>query len=155
MASYAYRIPENFRYILSEILPDANGRRFREIDPFDLISGDQSGSMRNFWVDWTGSDEDGEPTDLYDRVASHEYVVHIIYPKANASHQKVMRTIARDRHQINKALRNPDGFLGYNAANPSTDIGLWERKRTSDELSMDEDIWELTTVWQCTVREVE
>jgi hypothetical protein len=60
-----------------------------------------------------------------------------------------------DRDDICEALRDPAGWTGYDAGNTSTDIGLCDRKRESDEMERDEALYTLRMTWQCHVKEIE
>jgi len=156
MSTNAHRVADNIAWNLQIMVPTlANRKRFRQYDPWDLEPGDQSGEIRAFYVEWSGSSEDVEPTDLFDRVSDHEYEIRIKYPTIDSSYQNLQRVILQDRHDINNTLRNPDLWVGYSKTQTTADIGLWNRKRIGDEIVRDDDSWEFVSRWLCVIQEVE
>jgi hypothetical protein len=147
---------ENFIWRLEGIAPSSQADRgkLQYVDPEDDPSALRP---RSFSLTWEGSDTDGSPTDLYDRWAVHTFTVEVYYPAGDTglSNRDAHALSLADRDDICEALRDPAGWTGYDAGNTSTDIGLCDRKRESDEMERDEALYTLRMTWQCHVKEIE
>ncbi len=157
MATKLHRVYQNFGYQVSLISPtasDGNPRdRFFEIDPERDTVDDSPGLTRGFSVLWRGSDQDNL-TDFYDRWAEHDFQLEVYY-STKLKHGTLHRLILQDRHDICERLRSDAYFVGYDADNPSADIGLGKRIRMSDEIDTDSAVvWILRQQWRCHVQEV-
>lgn len=132
--------------------------RFEEYDPTGRGRVAQgAGGLRKFWVEWMGSDADSAATDMDRREAFHTFRLHVEYPRC-LTYANMHLLILRDRDDILTAIRdaNQSNLLGYDADHTTTDIGLYSRTRTGDELNKSNpDLWRLSIQWRCKVRESE
>lgn len=156
--SYAY---QNFIWRLEAITPTSttSSFKFRSFDPLKRSPKRSTGDVRKFSVSWLGSGADGEDeapdaNDMYSRTARHNFEIKIEYP-AVYPWDTMQQLVADDRHDILKALRNQANNVGYNASNTTTDIGLWERRRTSDSLEINDDVWILKLNYLAIINEPE
>ena len=155
MATFAHNVIDNFRYRLETLTPTAGGRPFRFADPFADEIGNQSGSKRRFFVAWTGSGPDTDLTDMRERTAEHDYVLTVFYPTANQNFHELTKLVLQDRHDIVDLLRDPTSWVGTDADNTTTALGIYHRMRSGDELTLDDDVWSLEISWTITLNEVE
>ena len=109
-------------------------------------------------MQWDGSDEDIDMSDMSERNAHHTYRLVIVYSvgpdglKWTDAHD----IIAQDRHDLILTLRNQGNRVGYDADNTTTDIGIMHRWRVSDDLATgNPTTWTLEQRWRCTVNEAE
>lgn len=136
--------------------------RFTEIDPLRLDADQAAGvGERSFSVYWLGSEEDnvvdgeGITDNENQRIAEHRYRVDIYYT-TKLDYRDLQHAMLQDRHDITRLLRSGDNIKGYNADNSSTELGLFNRIRESDELIMDDpDVWVYRATWRCTIEESE
>jgi hypothetical protein len=141
MATNLHRVLQNFQWVIASTTPTAGGRPFRMVDPAADEMENNTGTLRKFFVVWNSSDQDLDVTDGFSRQAPHEISTMVHYPTANVpSYER---------------LRNNDNRDGYSDANPTDNIGLWSRTRQDDELDTGDDVWILTTRWECVISEVE
>lgn len=160
MSTQLQRLIGNFVWRLESLSPTAAGLPFRVYDPikFGGDLGNETGNTRRFVVTWLEAEEDQDVTEGYSRTAYHYLELLVLYPTAIGSHDAIQRMMLSDRHDIIKQLRNPALWVGYDADNPTTDLGLLNRWRVSDRLSFegdDDQLWELRMRWRCQVTEVE
>jgi hypothetical protein len=156
MATNLHRILQNFQWRIATTTPTAGGRPFRLVDPLADEIENTTGSLRKFYVAWSGSEEDLDLTDGYDRQAEHAISTVFHYPDATFENYGNLRDLVlQDRHDLIKTLRNNDNRLGYDADNTTDAIGLWHRVRADDELDTGDAVWILTINWTCTISEVE
>lgn len=159
MATNLHRAIDNFIYRIEATTPTSQviGNRFIHWDPtYEESEPDFStGFFRHFTVEWKDSDGDSAATNVDDREAWHNFHVAVYYPLILPWLQ-MHYAILQDRHDLIKALRTKANCLGYSADYPTTDIGLYHRHRTGDELiKQSPEVWELTTNWRCKIRESE
>jgi hypothetical protein len=155
------RAYHNFIWRLEGITPtnSTSGLRFRNFDPLKRSPKRSTGDVRKFSVAWLGSRADGEDespdaNDMYSRTARHNFEISVEYP-AVYPWDTMQQLVADDRHDILRALRDQANNIGYSASNATTDIGLWERRRTSDSLQTDDDVWILKLDYTAIINEPE
>ena len=164
MSASSNLVLENFYWRILAITPAAAttpatpAARFFELDPHTFSL---EGRVRGVVVTWLGADEehevDGEPLvdPLTDRTAQHRFQVEVHYSRM-LTHRTLMKLILQDRHDIIAALRVDSSWVGYDADHTTTDLGLFERIRESDELDEgDEEHMTWRSVWRCTIQETE
>lgn len=164
MASSANLVLDNFYWRIEAITPTSSvvGRRaFRRIDTLDIDPAQSSGLSRGFRVAWVASDEEhqvsgeGITDGLYNRAATHTFEVEVYY-STKLKWTDLHTVVLSDRHDLTKQLRDPDTWVGYNASNTTTDIGIYDRIRESDELDTDDPgYWVLRQSWRVIINEVE
>lgn len=159
MATAAHNALTNFEWRIAAISPTDGGRPFRVADPFVDEIGNESGAKRRFVVSWMESDAIAEPTDMYQRIASHTVQVTVYYPIAGAGTWPVLRqTVLQDRHSLIGTLRDPAKFVGYSDSASTADNGIWARVFIGDSLDLSgdaDDMYEYTQRWRCDINEVE
>jgi len=156
-------VMKNFVWKLEGLTPaSAIEKRalFRHIDAHRKDPETQAN--RRFTVAWIGSEEDHQVGDVWvsdgsnERPASHTIQLEVYYQAMKQNWLDLHDLIASDRHDITLTLRDDASLTGYNADNTSTDIGLWDRSRESDELDRGDDIiWTLRQEWRCIINEIE
>lgn len=162
MASNPALVLSNFQYRIEAITPtNANYKSaFVMYNPLLIAAKKSSGFERRFFVTWHGSSADSESgapqaENGYCRTAAHDYSVEISYP-ALMQYDDMLALVCDDRHDLIKQLRDADKWLGYDSSHTTTDIGLWQRLRVSDELeTSDNGIWTFRQRWRCLINEVE
>jgi hypothetical protein len=168
MASNADLVLRNFAWKISGITPTSaliDRSRFTEVNTLVTPPDQSSGiASRGFEVTWLGSDEDNTHDDSYFadghnvREAVHRYMVEVYY-STRYRREELQRAVLQDRHDMTKLLRDNDGsgssFVGYNASNSSTNIGIHYRIRESDELVIAEDYWIYRAIWRVLLEENE
>jgi len=158
MATSLHLVLENFAYQISSITPTETRRgvgRFMRWDPLagrELPSG--TGGLRQFFVEWAGSDADGAATNINTREAWHVIRVAVHYPTV-LTHSDLMRMVLLDRHDVIGQLRDPSKRVGYDAAYAATGVGLMVRIRRGDTLQKTAGAWSLVMEWRTQVRESE
>lgn len=158
MATALHNVRRNFEWVIRAITPTCvvNPNLFEPLNPLVDQGKDSSGWARKFWVQWTGSDNDSAATDADRRECWHQYIVTVLYPTCE-SWDDLQDMIAIDRHQLRLALRWDDNRLGYDADHTTTDIGLYVRQCTGDEIDdkTDPTVHRLRMAWRCKIRETE
>jgi hypothetical protein len=158
MSTQLHNVRRNFERVMRAITPTStispNG--FATMDPTVDVGKDASNWTRRFWVQWRGSDRDSAATDSDRREAWHEYVVTVLYPTC-VPWGDLQDMIAQDRHQLHMELRAQGNRLGYDANYTTTDIGLYQRECTGDEIddNTDPEVHRLRLSWRCKIRENE
>ena len=159
MATNLHNVVRNFRWRLESLAPHTSttSKKFHHIDPLRIDPSSATGLERGFSVTWVGAGGEVYPTDMYARDADHEIEVAVYYPVGDDGYslEAVMDLICRDRHDIAKALRDPDNHKGYSDTQAATDIGLQNRVLSTSVLERDETLWTLLLTYTCFVREVE
>jgi len=160
MSSTVDLVVDNFAYHIEAITTDKTKSKkgFEWFDDNRLNPEDTAGCTRWYNVQWLSEEpqpEDDGVTDITERIANHQFQLDVLYPHEIElkARQKMM---LKDRHALIKKLRHHDNFVGYSAAQPSTDIGLWRRALLSVEAL--EEIEKTTTLrltWECTIKESE
>jgi len=148
---------KNFIYRIEAITPTDStiGRGYRFVSPRDFDPDEAQGVARSFTVYWDGSDADMEPTDMAERVAVHSITVEVAYSTSFPT-DTLHQIILADRDDLITALRLPSSYVGTSSAAPTTDVGLWARRRLRDEVDRTgTHTWYLRQVWACTCKEVE
>lgn len=173
MAATLHRVRENFIYWIEQITPtntSAVDREFQWVDSARFsASGDSSGHARNFDVVWSPGEEDHIVGSqlvidaLNSRIAEHMFVVRLFLPASWLSGD-LHNVMLDDRHDVIKQLGDPAKWVGYDASNTTTEIGLYDRVKVTEELvkeaadSDDEDeadSYVLNMVFRCVVEETE
>lgn len=156
MATLANRVFDNFVYQIEQISPTCTLLRtlFTFFDPTRVKLDVNEGFARHFHVEWTDSDEDLPSSDSDRREAWHNYRMIVVYPLC-LTHTEMHELIAKDRHDLIYRLRRKQYCVGYDASNPTTEIGLLNRHRTGDELEKIGNIWMLRIGWRCKISEDE
>jgi hypothetical protein len=133
-----------------------SSNRFEPMDPNVDQGKDASQWARRFWVQWRDSDEDSAATDSDRREAWHQYVLTVLYPRC-VPWGDLQDMIALDRHQLRMELRDQGKRLGYDSTHTTTDIGLYQRECTGDEIDdkTDPKVHRLRMAWRCKIRENE
>ncbi len=165
MASTLNRVLQNFVWRMDAITPtDATiigQNRFIQTDPFRIDPEQSSGLTRHYSVLWMGGGsgqtvgEEGVIDGLTDREATHTIELRTYYHPSKIKFDRLQLAIAQDRHDILKTLRDPDTFVGYNASNTATDIGLLDRYNTDETVDYSDTLITVTYGWQCIIRESE
>lgn len=160
MATNAHNALENLVWRMESISPTdtTSANKFRFVDIERLDPDEMPHAMRLFAVRWQGSAPDFGPTDLYDRWADHTFDIEVYYPvgPGGMSTRKLQKMLLRDRHDIAKALRDPSKFVGYDASNTSTDVGIKNRVMIGDALDRNNPaVWTYRASWRLTIQEVE
>jgi hypothetical protein len=154
MATLLHRVSDNFVYQIQQITPTSTISRnqYRVHEP--SRNAEPWSAARQFYIQWTDSDNDMDASDSDYREAWHNYLVHVIYP-IDYSDDKLEEMILLDRHDLAKRLRRKEFTKGVDG-DASLEVGLMNRHRTGDELNRDNDsFWILTTKWRCKVQESE
>lgn len=109
---------------------------FRYVDPFVDDRPQNTGGFRKFTVLALGSGEMGDLTSgVGDCITTIRYRVSVGYPIVLGSYTEIIEFMSKDRLAIIKTLREQSYRIGYDSTNFSTDIGLYNRYKTSDEIS--------------------
>jgi len=159
MATLAHRLYQNFKYWIEQITPTSTygnpKNRFFFVDTLRTELDETSGLTRGFSLQWLGSNEDANPTDLFDRWAEHNYQLEVGY-STKLKTETLHKLVAQDRHDLCKQLRSPTYLLGWDVNNTTTDIGLDDRVRIGDELDTSSPaLWILRQQYRCLLQETE
>jgi hypothetical protein len=157
MSTNLHRVIENFYWRINGLTPTDQYKRtkFRPYNPLNEDVPENTGGLRQYYVEWMGSDEDTGATDMDNREAWHTIRVYVEYP-AVLRFRELESMILQDRQDLIKELRDIANRDGYSDDFSSTNIGLIRRLRFGDELDKsNESIWRLATEWRCFIRESE
>lgn len=166
MSASANLVYKNFIWRVEAIDPtDTTVMRnaFVAIDPRPTTGRDprtSSGLTRCFTVTWLGADEqnvvggNGITDGLNSRTADHRFDVSVYYD-GKLKWADVQAMMLSDRHDLIKALRLPSTWVGYDANNSSTVLGVYDRRIEADEVDAEDDFLILRQVWRCTINETE
>jgi hypothetical protein len=164
VSSLAHRVLDNFYWRIEALTPPTVAgikTEYFEVDPDRIAPEQSSGLTRGFSVSWNTGGADHEMggqqvTDgLEDRNSDHEFTVEMIYSK-KLGHRDLMSAMLQDRGAILKEMGNADKWIGFNASNTTTAIGLWDRICVSSERDAeDESFTVLRMVFRCAINESE
>jgi hypothetical protein len=154
MATNLHRVYQNIRWRIESLTPTSTRclEKFRHRG--DLAANESLGQTREFTIKRDGREGFAGVTNMYSRTAKHAYVVDVVYP-TSLKRDALDEVISQDAHDIITALRDPAKYLGFNASNTATNIGIRDRLENSDQVLEDADLWTLRIKFDVTVKEVE
>lgn len=158
MASTADLVLKNICWTIESITPTHSrpDKNFRWFDRTSFDPESSAGIVRLFSVLWQNQSEELGITDTEDREANHTYVISVAYPPDGYRLSLLQEIILQDRHDIIKALRDPNSWDGYNSKNTTTDIGLYNREfKSAEMIEVNDSVWELRLTVICTIKEGE
>lgn len=132
----------------SVLIPEVKSK-FKNIDDDEDPTG--VGYIRTFRLAWDGN-SGLELTDTTSRVSEHKFTLEAYYPP-HIKRTLMHRVITNDSRDIVKALENTDNWIGFNAANPTTDIGQHNRYVAAVRKQEQDDLWTLTFDVTTTIEE--
>jgi hypothetical protein len=156
MSTQINYIFDNFIYQIEKIFPTSTLMRttFIYFDPTSIEPEISEGFGRHFYIEWTDSDANLSSSDSDRREAWHGYRVNVFYPLI-LTFADMHKLILSDRHDLLYVLRRKQYRVGYNADNPTTEIGLLNRYRSGDELDKSINVWQLSIDYRCKILENE
>ncbi|MEE9366924.1 MAG: hypothetical protein V3W44_09580 [Dehalococcoidales bacterium] len=130
---------------------------FTYVDPF-RAELDSLGASRIFTINWLEAQPDEEIHSGPDaRRGDHLIEVVVWYPLGPDGFKwlDAQKMVMQDRHVIIKQLRDDAKWIGFNADNTGTDIGLHKRWPEGEEIETDDGSLIFRSKWACKVYEVE
>lgn len=155
MATTLHRVRQNFVWRLKAVTPtcDISGERFEQLDASKLDKTDSQGLERSFQVNLLEGGPDLEATSAAYRSSVYTFLVQVVYWPGrgpDACHEIMLQ----DQWDMVKALRDDRLYVGYEDANPSTDICIVSRELEGQRVDYsDPEVWILQQTWQVQVTE--
>ena len=126
---------------------------FRHIGDTKLEPTETSGLTRAFKVRWDGMGGYEEPTCGNNRICQHTFSIDIYYDSHVYTDHVLNQILTNDQSDIGKALDMSETWVGYNAANTSTDINILHRRISAMDHVDQDSIRILHIESECLVKE--